>query len=420
MPTCLENSEYFVFALPNGLRCVHRRIPGPKRGQVSVAHMALTIGAGTRDEQEEQHGVAHLVEHLIFKGTARRSAWQVNSLLENAGGELNAFTTKEETVIHATLLKSEFGKGIDLLSDMAFNSTFTPKEIDKEREVILDEINSYKDSPAELIYDEFEELLFEGSALGRNILGDKRTLKRVGRNQLLAFCQRNYQADRIVFSASSAMTHARFRNFCEQHLSFIPAASCGVTRHKPDEKSVKQELIKHKATYQAHCLMGSYAYDLYHSKRMNLAFLVNLLGGPASVSRLNMQLREKHALTYSVEAGYTPYADTGLFTIYFGCEKDKLERSQELVYAELKKLRETALTTAQLARAKKLFLGQLAIASEHPENLMLSIAKSLLVYDSFDSTAEIAAKISGITSQQLQDVAQEVFAEPRIHTLIYR
>ena len=386
-----------------------------------MAHIALTIGAGTRDEAADQHGVAHLVEHLMFKGTSRRSAYQVNSLLENSGGELNAFTTKEETVIHATLLRSELTKGVDLLSDMAFNSRFDSKELDKEREVIIDEINSYRDSPAELIFDEFEELLFAGSPLGRNILGSKRNLKRATREQLVDYVRGHYRPERVVFSASAQMSHKRFREVCEKYLIHLPSLhSEPLHRRNAPERQPKFEIVRHKNTYQTHCLIGGYGYNLNDDKRVLLAFLINVLGGPSSVSRLNMQLREKHALTYNVEAGYVPYCDSGLYSIYLGCDKDKLDRSVELVQAELRKLRDTKLTPVQLARAKKQFIGQLAISSENTENLMLGIAKSLLVYNAFDSTAEIAAKIGTITAEDLLEAANEIFTEDNQYTLIYQ
>lgn len=386
-----------------------------------MAHIALTIGAGTRDEAADQHGVAHLVEHLMFKGTSRRSAYQVNSLLENSGGELNAFTTKEETVIHATLLRSELAKGVDLLSDMAFNSRFDSKELDKEREVIIDEINSYRDSPAELIFDEFEELLFAGSPLGRNILGSKRNLKRATREQLVDYVRGHYLPEQVVFSASAQMSHKRFREVCEKYLAPLPSLYSEPlhVRNAP-ERQPKFEIVRHKNTYQTHCLIGGYGYNLNEDKRVLLAFLINVLGGPSSVSRLNMQLREKHALTYNVEAGYVPYCDSGLYSIYLGCDKDKLDRSVELVQAELRKLRDTKLTPVQLARAKKQFIGQLAISSENTENLMLGIAKSVLVYNAFDSTAEIAAKIGTITAEDLLEAANEIFTEDNQYTLIYQ
>ncbi len=410
----MAETEFDLFTLPNGIRCIHRRSSGP------VAHVALTIGAGTRDEAEEQHGVAHLVEHLMFKGTARRSAYRVNSLLENSGGELNAFTTKEETVIHATLLRSELTKGVDLLADMAFRSRFDSRELDKEREVIIDEINSYRDSPAELIFDEFEELLFAGSPLGRNILGTPRNLRRATREQLMDYVRGHYRPEEIVFSASAQMSHRRFRAVCERYLGGIPTSDRPKTggRTAPERQPLFQ-LEKHKKTYQTHCLIGGYGYDSQDERRVLLAFLIHLLGGPFSVSRLNMQLRERYGLTYNVEAGYVPYGDSGVYTIYLGCDKDNLARSIGLVQSELRKLREVKLTTAQLARAKKQFIGQLILGSENVENLMLGIAKSVLVYNTFDSTAEIAAKIEAITAGELQETAREIFAEENQYSLIY-
>lgn len=411
-----NREDFEFFALANGIRCIHRR-----QKTSPVAHIALTIGAGTRDEASEQHGVAHLVEHMMFKGTARRTAWQVNSLLENSGGELNAFTTKEETVIHASLLRSEFSKGIDLLADMAFNSSFNPKELIKEKEVILDEINSYKDSPSELIYDEFEELLFNGSGLGRNILGDRKSLRKIGPKETVDYVTRNYKTDRIVFSASSNMTHKRFRELCERYLKPLSNGEGAANgRTKPGRVDTPFTIVRKMNTYQGHCLMGGYAYDLHDSKRMHLALLINLLGGPASVSRLNQELREKRGWTYNVEGGYIPYSDSGLFSIYLGCDKDKIEPSQELVHKELKKLRETGLTDIQLARAKKLYLGQMAILNESPEALMLGAAKSLLVYNSLNSTAEIATKIESITTSDLLAAANETFTPENLNTLIYR
>ncbi|WP_300646467.1 pitrilysin family protein [uncultured Rikenella sp.] len=415
----MAEKEFDLFTLPNGMRCVHRR---PGRQGAQVAHLALTIGAGTRDEAATQHGVAHLVEHLLFKGTERRSAYRVNSLLENAGGELNAFTTKEETVVHATLLRSEFRKGVDLLSDMVFRSRFDAREIDKEREVVIDEINSYKDSPAELIFDDFEELLFAGSPLGRNILGTPRNLKRATQQQLKAYVAGHYRPDRIVFSASVEMPHSRFREICERYLAPFEAADGeGLTaERRVPERQPLFDVVRHKSTYQTHCLLGGYGYDLHDEQRLRLAFLINLLGGPASVSRLNMLLREKHALTYNVEAGYVPYSDSGIYTIYLGCERDKVEQSIELVRAELRRLRETKLTTVQLARAKRQFLGQWILSSENTENLMLGVAKSVLIYNGFEQAGEVEAKIGAITAEELLETANDIFNENNFYSLIYR
>lgn len=406
-----------VFTLDNGIRCVHRKV----RSSDPVAHIALTIGAGTRDEAPGQHGVAHLVEHLMFKGTTRRSAYQVNSLLENGGGELNAFTTKEETVLHASLMKSDFYRGVDLLADMAFGSVFPEKELEKEREVILDEINCYKDSPAELIYDEFEELLFAGSPLGRNILGDKRTLKKANRQQLLDYVRDCYRPDKIVFSASVGISSRRFREICEKYLGGIgrPVRNSDTQAAAPPRQPLFHH-VKKKHTFQAHCLVGGYGYDLHHPGRVRLAFLINLLGGPSSISRLNLLLREKYALTYNVEAGYVPYGDSGVYTIYMGCDKDKTERSMELLRKEITRLKEQKLSPAQLARAKKQFIGQVTLASENPEQYMLGLAKSILVFNDYDSAGEINRKIQALTAEELLETANDVFSDENIYSLIYR
>lgn len=406
-------TEFDVFTLENGIKCVHKYVNQP------VAHIALTIGAGTRDECVEQHGVAHLVEHLMFKGTRRRSAYHVNNLLENAGGELNAYTSKEETVIHATLLRSEVAKGVDLLSDMAFNSTFLPRDLAKEREVIIDEINSYKDSPSELIFDDFEEMLFANSALGRNILGNKRNLMRATQKQLIDYTSMNYSTDRIVFSCASRMTHKRFRQICDQYLGVI-ASNIKISNRTAPSRLNNFDLQKSKNTYQTHCVLGGYAYNLNDLKRLQLAFLTNILGGPLASSRLNAELREKYALTYNVEAGYVPYSDSGLFTIYFGCDKEKIERSIELTKRELNKMMNSKLTSLQLSRYKKQFIGQLTIASESTESLMLSIAKSVLTYGTFDGNSAIQEKINAITADELLDVANETFTDSNISMLIYK
>lgn len=406
-------AEFETFRLSNGIRCVHRHV------NHQVAHIALTIGSGTRDELADQHGVAHLVEHLMFKGTHKRSSYHINSLLENSGGELNAYTTKEETVIHATLLSGELRKGIDLLSDMAFNSTFSEVELGKERDVIIDEINSYKDSPAELIFDEFEERLFVDSPLGRNILGSKRNLQRATREQLISYVSGNYLTDRVVFSAASNMDHRKFRTLCEIYFGGINSNNSISQRATPSRIS-NFTLHKNKKTYQTHCLLGGYAYQLGDAKRLQLLFLINLLGGPFSTSRLNMQLREKHALTYSIEAGYVPYCDTGLYTIYFGCDSEKLERSLNLVERELKNMMDNQLTSLQLSRYKKQFQGQLTIASESNENVMLGVAKSLLSFDTFDSNDQIAQKINSITSMELLEVANEIFNDANRSLLVYK
>lgn len=405
--------EFSVITLSNGIRCVHRRVKSP------VANIALTVNSGTRDESAEQHGVAHLVEHLLFKGTKRRTAYQINNRLESVGGELNAFTSKEETVIHASCLTADYTKGVDLLCDMMFNSNYAEREIEKEKEVIIDEINSYKDTPSELIFDDFEELLFAGSTLGRNILGTPRQLRKIGRDNLTDYVAQNYNTDQIVFSSSSSLTHTQFQQKCEKILGNILSNTHTPNRQKP-EVQPRFAVERNKKTYQIHTVLGGNAYSLFDDKRIAFSLLINILGGQSSLSRLNQTLREKHALTYNVEASYTPYSDSGIWAIYFGCEADKHTQSHDLVMKEIELLRQIPLTDSQLRKAKRQFIGQLAISSDNNENFIMGIAKSLLVFNSFDTNEVITAKINSITSEELSIVANEIFTESNINSLIYK
>lgn len=405
--------EFSTITLSNGIRCVHRRVKSP------VANIALTVNSGTRDESPEQHGVAHLVEHLLFKGTSRRTAFQINNRLESVGGELNAFTSKEETVIHASCLTADYAKGFDLLCDMMFNSSYAQREVEKEKEVIIDEINSYKDTPSELIFDDFEELLFAGSTLGRNILGTPKQLRKIERYNLIDYVAQNYNTDQIVFSSSSSLTHSQFQQKCEKILGPIAANPRTYTRQAPVVQP-KFTVTRNKKTYQIHTVIGGNAYSLFEDKRIAFTLLINILGGQSSLSRLNQTLREKHALTYNVEASYTPYSDSGIWVIYFSCEADKHTQSHELVLREMSAMRDTPLTNNQLQRAKRQLIGQLAIGSDNNENFIMGVAKSLLVFNSFDTNAEIAAKINSITSEELFEVANEIFVPENINSLIYR
>lgn len=404
--------EFSVLTLSNGIRCVHRRVKSP------VANIALTINAGTRDEKPMQHGVAHLVEHLLFKGTHKRSAYQINNRLESTGGELNAFTTKEETVLHASCLKADFTRGMDLIVDMVFNSRFPDQEIAKEKDVIVDEINSYKDSPSELIYDDFEEQLFAKSTLGRNILGTARQLKKVTREDLIDYVNLNYNTDEIVFSASSALTHRQFQLKCEKILGEIPRREKCNNRIKPHATHFVQEC--NKRTHQKHTIIGGECYSLYDAERLPFSLLINILGGQSALSLLNSTLREKYALTYNIDAAYSPYSDSGAWSIYFSCEHEKHEQAMELVYKEIHKICDKKLSDRELRKAKRQFIGQMAISSDNNEIFMLGIAKSLLVFNTFDTNEELFAKVEGITSDEIIDVANQIFKSQNISTLIYK
>lgn len=396
--------EFYTYTLPNGIRGIHRQV------RSTVAHCALVIGAGSRDEHPGQYGLAHLTEHAFFKGTERRRAWQVNCRLENLGGELNAFTTKEETTIHATTLRGDFAKAAELIADIAFRSTFPEREIEREKEVIVDEINTYKDSPAEMLYDTFEDMLFEGSELGHNILGRKAALMRYDGAAIRALTARTHTTDRMVFSSIGNFSPktaeaTALRYFGEQAATTRGFERAAPPAVKPFEKTVN------KHTHQTHCIIGNRACGIEETKRLPLALLVNVLGGPSANSLLNVEVREKHGLSYNIEANYIPYGDSGLVAIYFSSEHANEAQCAELVERQLQRLRTTPLTGRQLSMAKKQFIAQLAISGESNENYMLSAGKSLLTHDEIDTMEEVYAKIGALTAAQLTEAAEEVFTK---------
>jgi predicted Zn-dependent peptidase len=401
-----------IYHLSNGIRFIHQY------NKSAVAHCGLIINTGTRDELANEHGLAHFIEHVIFKGTKKRKPFHINSRLEDVGGELNAYTSKEETAVHATILKGDFEKAVELIYDIVFNSIFPVKELEKEKEVILDEINSYKDSPADLIFDDFEDLLFNGTSLGHSILGTKKQIKKFSRDNILAFIARTYNTDQMVFSSIGKIRPEKALKIVEKYFGGIPANPRLYVRNEilPYEQFTKTVT---KNTYQTHCLIGKRGYSYSDEKRIPLLLLTNILGGPAPNSRLNLALREKHGLTYNVESSFTPYTDTGTFTIYFGTDKSNFEKSHALVLEEIKRLQEHKLGPLQLHKAKKQVLGQLAISGESNEQVMLTNGKSLLVYSSIDSMQVITDKISSITAEKLMEIANEIFDVNTLSSLTY-
>lgn len=399
--------------LANGIRIAHYQQP------IATAYCGLTINAGTRDELENEHGLAHFLEHLLFKGTKKRRAYHINNRLESVGGELNAFTTKEETVIHAATLSGDFAKALDLIADVTFNSTFPDAELEKEKEVILDEINSYKDSPADLIFDDFEEQLFPDSSLGLSILGNKKSLKRFGAKQLQEFISRSYSTEQMVLSSVGKLPFKRVVELVERYFSPYTLQPQKQERiFPPPYQPFRRTVSKH--THQAHCVIGGRSYKLSDERATAFTLLINMLGGPLSNSRLNTSLREKYGLVYNVEAGYTPYQDTGLFSIYFGTAKATLDSSINAAMDELKKLQNNELSTLQLSRAKKQLIGQFTIANENPEQLMLGMGKSLLSLNRIDTIEETLAKIATITSKMLIVIANELFEPANLSILTYK
>lgn len=402
--------EFFVHTLPNGIRCVLKSV------RSAVCYCSMTIGAGSRDEMAGERGVAHLLEHTIFKGTQRRKAYQVNCRLENLGGEINAFTTKEETVVHATVLRGDFAKAVELMDDIIFHSTFPREEVEKEKEVIYDEINMYKDSPDERIYDDFEDLLFEGSELGHNILGSKREVAKLHTEQIRSFVERNYTTDRMVFAAIGNISPRRFVATMERYFGAERATTRSTLRSVPERVEHFSKTIT-RQQHQVREVMGARAYALDDRRRLALILMTNILGGPSAASRLNVALRERRALTYCVEALYTPLSDCGMFSIYFSCEKDKLERCREVIAEELHRIQCEPLSVRQLAIAKRQFIGGFSIAAENNEAYMLSVGKSYLSFGAVDSLEEVYRKVEEITPEDIMAVAKDIL--PTLSSLTY-
>ncbi len=403
--------EFTQYILPNGIRCIHKQV------RSNVAYTAMTINAGSRDELKGEYGMAHMLEHMLFKGTKKRQAYHINCRLENLGGELNAFTTKEETVIHATTLKGDFGKATELIADIVFNSVFPQDEIERERGVILEEINSYKDSVPEIIFDDFEDMLFEERALGHNSLGDKKTLKKFDKEKILTFRNRCYNTDQMVFSVIGNISPDRFRAACDKYLSDIPASPRSFTRVEDKEYEPFNKKVR-KPNCQAHCLLGNRAYSFNDPKRTTLAVLTNILGGPAN-SLLNIALRERNGLTYNIEAGYTPFSDTGVASIYFATDKDSVDKCLDIIHKQISRLADTPMSSRALSMAKKQYLGQLYIAMDHNEGCMFSAAKSYLVYNSVENMHKVQERIMSITAEELMDVAGEIYGN-NTSLLIYK
>jgi predicted Zn-dependent peptidase len=400
------------FTLPNGLRVVYRQ------SRSNIVYCGLAVNAGTRDEPLAEHGIAHFVEHMLFKGTEKYSAHVINNRLENVGGELNAFTTKEETVVHATILKNDMGKALELIADMVFNPTFPAKEFEKEKLVILDEINAYKDNPAEQIFDDFEERLFAQTTVGRSILGSEQSLAALTPPQLHKFVTRHYHPQNMILSVVGKVSAKRVEELSCKYFGAFAARPQSPDRTAPGP-CTPFRISQPRNTYQAHYMTGNRACSLYHPKRAAVSLFANYLGGPASNSMLNTLLREKHGLVYTVEANYSPYADCGAFSIYFGTDKENVQKCCDIMAAAFKKLRETPLDGRLLQRIKKQLIGQLAIAADNAESQMISQAKHMLAYNKVETPEQIKEKINAVTAAELQEIAAEMLDPEQLSTLIY-
>ena len=399
--------------LTNGLRIIH--CPSP----TDVVYCGYAINAGTRDEQDNEQGMAHFVEHLLFKGTSHRKAWHILNRMENVGGDLNAFTNKEETIVYSTFLKEHFMRAAELLTDIVFHSTFPENQIEKEVEVIIDEIQSYEDSPAELIFDDFEELIFPNHPLGRNILGKPELLRSFETEDALRFTRSRYRTGNMVFFIMGNIEFRKVVRTIEKLTNDIPAfQEESINRLTPPDY-VPRDITINRDTHQSHVMIGTRAYDAHDKRRTGLYLLNNILGGPGMNSRLNIALREKNALVYNVESNLTSYTDTGVFSIYFGCDPEDKERCIELARKELKKLRENLMKDSQLSAAKKQIIGQLGVASDNFENCALDMGKCFLHYNRYEEKEEVYKRIENISASEILDIANDIFCEKNLSTLVY-
>lgn len=405
--------EFEFGILKNGLRLLHLPAAGP------VAHIGLFINAGSRDEDSMENGLAHFIEHTIFKGTAKRRAYHILTRLESVGGDLNAYTTKEETCVYASFLNEHFERAMELISDIVNNSTFPEKELKKEKEVIQDEINSYKDAPAEEIYDIFEENLFKGHPLGMNILGTPEHLQSFNRDQIFLFLKEYYLAENMVLCSVGNMGIDKMKKLATKYFEQIPS---GTLSRKREAFSSYQPFRKEmeRSTFQTHCIIGASAYDRNHPNKFTMILLNNLLGGPALNSRLNLSVREKHGYTYSIESAYVSYTDSGVFSIYLGMDNGYLQKAEALILKELEKLRREKLGTMQLQLARKQLIGQVAISNESNLNRMLSAGKAYLHDNQVKTIEELVKNIEAVTAGQILEVAGEIFDPAGLSSLVFK
>ena len=442
--------KYNTYTLDNGLRIIH--LPSDSQ----VVYCGYQINAGTRNEEPGEEGLAHFCEHVTFKGTERRKAWHILNCLESVGGDLNAYTNKEGTVYYSAILKEHIARAVDLLSDIVFHSVYPQAEIDKEVEVICDEIESYNDSPAELIYDEFENILFKGSPLGHNILGTAEQVRSFKTEDALRFTRKLYRPDNAIFFAYGDIDFKKLVKLIQKALGECPkgrelacSADCksaetpteeriaeetpteemeaGDANHKVQSskfnvqsKVAGQTIVMQKNTHQAHVMIGTQAYDVNDDRRMPLYLLNNMLGGPGMNAKLNLALREHNGLVYTVESTMVAYGDTGTWSIYFGCDEHDVKRCLRLVRKELDKFMQKPLSDAQLKAAKKQIKGQIGVACDNRENFALDFGKSFLHYGWEKNVDRLYEQVDEITAAQIQAVAQELFDKDRLTTLIFK
>ena len=383
-----------------------------------VVYCGVIANTGTRDELQNEHGMAHLLEHLFFKGTKKRSQYQVMNCLETVGGELNAYTTKEETVVYSIALKRDFSRAVDLIMDIIFNSTINEDELQKEKEVVKDEIDSYLDAPAESIIDDLEEVLFDRTSLGRNILGTKDSLDLITSDKLIDFYKRCYTTDELLFFSMGDFTVSYVEKLVGKYISHIVPSTREFARVSPAEYSPKKmEIIRNTA--QAHCVIGGRAPSISEDEKYAFFLLNNILGGPNMTSKLNMSLREKNALVYQVDSQYQTYSDTGLWYVYLGTDHEDLPKAKRLVYKEMNKLIDSEISQSLLNRSKRQIIGQLILSQENRENTILSSAKQFMAFNKVSDIEEVKEKYMAVTAKEVLEMAQKYFVKENLSEILY-
>ncbi|PWS27952.1 peptidase M16 [Pedobacter yonginense] len=393
--------EYNVHTLPNGIRLLH--VPSAS----AISHACIIVNTGSRDEPENKAGLAHFIEHLIFKRTEKRSTNQILNRLESVGADLNAYTTKEYTCVHASFLNPYLDRTLDLFNDIIFHSTFPEDEMDKEKSVILDEIASYLDQPEEAINDDFEDMLFAGNALGNNILGTTESVQNFTRTDIINFRKANYRTNEIVIAVLGNYTFNSIIKKGTKHFTDVEENSPTQNRIKPSILAPSNTTI-YKPIMQSHCIVGAQTYSTHDKKKAGLMLLNNYFGGNGMSSVLNLQIREKYGIAYTIESNFSPLSDTGIFSIYFGTDKEKQQKALSLIFKEIKKLRDYPLNDLQLQKAKNKFIGQIALGEENRIGLIISMAKSLIDHNKIDSLEQVFEKINQVTTKEVAEIADEV------------
>lgn len=404
--------EYNVHTLRNGIRILH--VPSAS----AISHACILINSGSRDEEDAQMGLAHFIEHLIFKRTEKRTTNQILNRLESVGADLNAYTTKEYTCIHASFLQPYVDRTLELFNDIVFHSVFPIDELDKEKGVILDEITSYLDQPEEAINDDFEDMLFANHALGRNILGTPTTVMELNQNDIKQFIKNNYRTDQIIVAVLGNYALNKLVKIGEKYFGDVPENSPTSKRIAP-VKNLPQHVRINKQIMQAHSMLGTQTYSLHHHYKAGLLLLNNILGGNGMSSVLNLQIREKYGIAYTIESNYSPLSDTGIFALYFGTDKEKVDRATSLIFKEFKKIRSTKMSEVQLQKAKNKFIGQIALGEENRIGLIISMAKSLIDYQKIDDLETVFNKIRAVSANDMDVIANTVLDEKNVSSLTF-